>query len=58
MTICAVVRASDNVAINKIVADPTDPAPDGCFLIDVTNMWMDIGWIWNGSVFVEPTESV
>lgn len=55
MSNCAVVRLSDNVVINKIVAEPTDLAPDGTQLILIADGVMcDIGWIWNGTDFVDP----
>lgn len=43
----AVVRNEDNVCVNIIVADVYDPAPEGCFFVDVDNMACDIGWIYD-----------
>lgn len=51
---CAVVQQSDNVAVNIIIASVSDPAPDGCFLVDVENLMCDIGWIYDGSGFYDP----
>jgi len=56
MTICAVVD-STNLVINVIVAEPTDPAPDGCQLIicpDIEGNYPSIGWSWNGTIFIDP----
>ena len=53
MTTCAVVQLSDSVVINLIVAEPTDPAPDGCELIEVPlGTPCGIGWTWDGTQFV------
>lgn len=56
MARCAVVQQSDNVCINIIMADVHDPAPIGCFLVDVDNMACDIGWIYDPVMndFVNP----
>lgn len=59
MSTCAVVQLSDNVVINKIVAEPTDLAPDGTQLIPIPEGVMcDMGWTWNGSEFVNPNPPV
>lgn len=52
----AVCNLSDNVVINVIMADPAvDIAPDGAFLVEIKDGVMcDIGWIWNGSIFINP----
>lgn len=51
----AVVRSEDNVVINVIVAPPTEPAQDGCYLVDVSDgKFCDIGWVWNGTSFYDP----
>ena len=56
-TRCAVVNA-DNVAVNLIIADPAGLAPDGCILIEVQpGQNFDIGWIWDGSIFVNPNDT-
>jgi hypothetical protein len=47
MSKCAVVQQSDNVCVNLIIAEASDPAPDGCFLVDIDNMACDIGWIYD-----------
>lgn len=38
------------------MADPNvDPAPDGTFLVGIQDGVMcDIGWIWDGSIFINP----
>lgn len=54
---CAVVQYSDNVVINIIVADPIDPAPDGCFLIGLeTGQECGIGWVYDPAtgLFIDP----
>lgn len=44
-TTCAVVRLSDGFVINMIIAAPSDPAPDGCQLVEVmAGQLCDIGW--------------
>lgn len=51
----AVVRTIDNVVINIIIAPPTEPAPKGCFLVDISDgRFCDIGWIWDGTDFYNP----
>ena len=52
---CAVVN-EDNVVENIIVAEPDDLAPVGCVLIAITDR-CDIGWVWNGSEFIDPNYS-
>jgi len=52
MATCAVVQISDGVVINKIIAEVTDLAPDGCQLILIDNVVCDIGWTWNGATFI------
>jgi hypothetical protein len=57
MSVCAVVQLNDGLVINKIVAEPTDPPPEGCELILIPEDSMcDIGWTWNGTEFVPPPE--
>lgn len=44
----AVVEDVTNIVVNIIIADAhKDPAPDGCFLIDCTDIPCDIGWIYD-----------
>ena len=51
----AVVRSEDNLVVNIIVAPPTEPAQDGCYLVDVSDgKPCDIGWVWNGTNFYDP----
>lgn len=54
-TTCAVCQLSDGLVINKIVASPTDLPPDNCQLIEIDpGVDCDIGWYWDGSIFIEP----
>ena len=62
MSGCAVCQLSDGLVINLIVADPTDscPYPD-CQLIatpDVNGVDAQIGWIWDGSTFVDQNSQI
>lgn len=50
----AVINISDNVVINKIVADLNYIAPDNTYLIQYDDISCDIGWIWNGTQFINP----
>jgi hypothetical protein len=43
MTICAVID-SNNQLVNTIVAEPTDPAPNGCTLVEIPE-----GYYWDGT---------
>lgn len=44
----AVIDQQTNIVTNIIMADAhTDPAPDGYYLVDVTNVFCDIGWIYD-----------
>lgn len=52
MTVCAVVRSSDNVVVNTIVAEPTDTPPDGHFLVKL--LFAGIGDVWDGNMFTRP----
>lgn len=56
MANCAVVRLSDGLVINKIVAEPTDLAPNGCELIPYDDICplCDFGWTWDGTEFIAP----
>ena len=54
-TTCAVVRLSDGFVINMIIAAPSDPAPDGCQLVEVmARQVCDIGWYWANNQFNGP----
>ena len=54
-TTCAVVRLSDGLIINTIVAAPSDPAPDGCKLVEImTGQMCDIGWYYANDTFNGP----
>jgi len=50
MTTCAIVETSTNIVLNRIVAEVTDVAPDGCFLVDIDNFFCEIGWIYNSTI--------
>ena len=47
MANCAVIDNQTNQQINFIVAEATDFAPEGCFLVEVLE-----GYYWNGSSVV------
>ena len=51
MTTCAVIN-EENVVVNLIVAEPTDPPPEGCTLIEIP--FCDIGYTWDGTRFNPP----
>lgn len=54
---CAVVQIGDNVVVNIIVADPTDPAPINCFLVGLeSGQDCGIGWIYDPATntFTDP----
>ena len=58
-TRCAVCQVSDGLAVNLIVASPSDLAPDGCMLVEIMNdQPFDIGWIWNGTEFINPNPEI
>ena len=50
----AVINISDNIVINKIVADLNYIAPDNTYLIQYDDILCDIGWIWDGTQFINP----
>lgn len=43
MATCAVIDAQ-GTAVNFIIAEPTDPAPEGCTLMEIPD-----GFYWDGS---------
>ncbi len=54
-TNCAVCRLSDGLVMNIIVAQPSDPAPEGCQLIEIMNgQACGIGWYYADGVFNGP----
>jgi hypothetical protein len=54
-TKCAVVRLSDGLVLNTIIATPSDVPPDECQLIEVMNgQRCGIGFTWDGNNFIEP----
>lgn len=58
MANCAVVQSSDNIVINKIVADITDIPQEGCFLVSCDGLECDIGWVYNGLSFIPVVENI
>jgi len=52
---CAVVSLATGEVLNIIVADPGDPAQDGCVLVALEDgQPCDIGWLMVGLEFVDP----
>ena len=43
----AVVRTVDNVCVNTIIAETYTPAPIGCVLINIDNIYCGPGWIYD-----------
>jgi hypothetical protein len=57
MTTCAVVDSTTGLVISIIVCEPTDPAPDGTYLVeypDADGNYAGIGYFWNGVNFINP----
>jgi hypothetical protein len=54
----AVVRDEDEVVVNIIVAEVSDPCQDGCYHVDVDNTPCGIGWKFDPVVidFLPPPE--
>ncbi len=53
----AVVDILTNIVINMIVANAAvDAAPEGTFLVDVTDIPCDIGWVYDPATgtFADP----
>jgi hypothetical protein len=50
---CALVDANANLINDVIVADVSDPAPDG-FMLAMVPEFVNPGDAWNGGVFPEP----
>jgi hypothetical protein len=51
----AVCQLSDNVVVNVIIAEVTDPVFEGTQFIEIQDgVWCDIGAIWNGTDFTNP----
>lgn len=51
----AVIQLSDNVVVNKVVAETIDISPpDGCYFVQIDGVMCDMGWTWNGSEFIAP----
>lgn len=62
MANCAVIQNIDGssmcgTVINTIVADVTDTAPDGCFLVEMTaDNYGGPGWFYDGELFQPPLD--
>jgi hypothetical protein len=53
----AVVDLQTNVVVNRIVATASIALPpDGCYLVDITDLVCDIGWIYDqtSKTFIDP----
>lgn len=58
-TNCAVCQTQDGLVVNIIIALPSDPPQDGCFLVEVmSGQFCDIGWYWDGLIFFPPVSDV
>lgn len=62
MANCAVIQNLDGsmtgVVINTIVAEVTDPVPDGCFLVEMTaDCYGGPGSFWDGTQFLPPPDA-
>lgn len=56
-TVCAVIRLSDYIVVNSIMALPSDTPPEGCMLVTVMNdQAFDIGWKYVDGQFEGPVE--
>lgn len=44
MTVCAVIDNATNEQVNLIVAEPTDLAPNGCRLVEISP-----GYCWDAA---------
>lgn len=54
---CAVVHDGDNVVVNIIVANPSDPAQIDCYLVGLSEgQDCGIGWIYDpvNNIFINP----
>lgn len=59
MSRCAVVNISDNTVVNVIVAEVTDLAPDGTFLVELQDgVGVNMGYVWDGGQFIDPNPPV
>ena len=51
----AVCQTSDNVVVNVIIAEVTDPPYLDTYFVEVLDGVMcDIGWVWTGTEFFNP----
>jgi hypothetical protein len=54
-TRCAVVETATGLVVNIIIALPSDPAPNGCHLVEVMNgQPCDMGWLFEDGGFTDP----
>lgn len=52
---CAVCTIAESIVVSIIMAQPTDPAQDGCFLVGLQDdQPCDIGWVYDGTGFYSP----
>jgi hypothetical protein len=57
--ICAYIDKASGVVLNLIIASPTDPVPEDIILIEVPEgTSVSLGWVWNGSIFINPEAPV
>lgn len=57
MANCAVVQVNGGLVVNTIVAEVTDLAPDGCFLVEMTlDCYGGPGWFYDGAQFLPPSD--
>ncbi len=55
--VSAVIDNQTNIVVNRIVADASIALPpDGCYLVDITNTFCDIGWVYDpvSNTFTDP----
>jgi len=58
MAVCLVIDEVTKTVVNRIVAEPTDMAPIGCYLVEQVDMSVDIGWVLDGNNFISPNPPV
>ena len=52
----AVVDLETNIVMNIIIADEGCAPPDGCFLVNVDDIWCDMGALYDPTIntFIDP----
>jgi hypothetical protein len=50
----ALINATSKIVENVIMADTSDPAPDGFLIVGITEDFVQIGTAWDGARFVDP----